>query len=377
MIETTADLTQVAQDLEKETAIAVDVESDSMYHFKERVCLIQLATRDKTIVLDPIKIKDISCLKPVFSTRKTEKVFHGADYDIRSLYRDFHFEIAGLFDTQMAAAFLGLKETSLEALLANRFDIRLNKKYQKKDWSKRPLSGEMLSYAAMDVVYLLPLANQLREELHKKSRMSWVEEETDLLSKVRPASANNGPLFQKFRGAGKLNPRSLAVLESLLTYRNNMAEKKDRPLYQIIHNTALMSLATAMPSDIKRLTDCGALSPKQIRVYGHGVVKAIQRALNVPEDKLPKYPRKKRPIYKPGVSAKVKALKLWREERANSLELDPAIIFNNALLGILATLSPDTMKDLENIQELKKWQIAEFGVDILYVLKKQATERYG
>ena len=370
IINSSAALECFVTELEGVTSIAVDLESDSLYHFQERVCLIQISTPDKTVIVDPLIIRDMSSLKPVFSRKDIRKIFHGADYDIRSLYRDFGIEITTLFDTQLASMFLGINETSLEALLQDRFHIHLNKKYQKKDWSIRPLPHDMLSYASMDVMYLLPLAEQLRSALQKMNRLYWVEEEAELLSKVRPATTNQEPLFLKFKGAGKLNPRSLAVLESLLSYRKKIAKKKDKPLYKVIGNASLMKISAAMPSDLIRLASSGALSPKQIRMFGNDVVAMVQLAFQIPEGDLPMYPRKKRPVFQPGVSKRVKAIESWRNTRSKALKLNPALIFSNSLISTLAIQHPITLDDLEKIPGVKKWQVMEFGEEILKILKQ-------
>ena len=183
-----------------------------MYHFREKVCLIQIATRHTSAVIDPLQINNLSVLKPVFKRTDILKVFHGADYDIRSLYRDFKISINNLFDTELACRFLGLKETGLEAVLKKRYNVRLNKKYQRKDWSKRPLPQEMIAYAAQDVRYLIPLAKSLQQELKNKRRLLWVEEECRHLSRVRPANNNTAPLFVGFKGAGKLGPRRISFI---------------------------------------------------------------------------------------------------------------------------------------------------------------------
>ena len=96
LIETLSELKTVADLFKKEKAIAVDLEADSMYHFKEKVCLIQMATHDINVVIDPLKIHDLSPLKPLFENRSIKKIFHGADYDVRSLYRDFKININNL-----------------------------------------------------------------------------------------------------------------------------------------------------------------------------------------------------------------------------------------------------------------------------------------
>jgi len=181
----------------KEREIAVDLEADSMHHFRERVCLIQMAFKDRIFIIDPLTIRDMSPLKALFYDAKIKKVLHGVDYDVRSLYRDFDIDIRHLFDTQIACRFLGMQETELDTVLKKRFNLTLNKKYRKKDWSTRPLPETMIAYAAGDVSYLLPLANQLEKELSDLKRLSWVREESALLSKVRPPNENNEPLFWK------------------------------------------------------------------------------------------------------------------------------------------------------------------------------------
>jgi len=153
IIDSVGRLARLVGKLEKETTIGVDLEADSMYHFQEKVCLIQMATDSINVVIDPLVIKDLSALKPIFKRRDIQKIFHGADYDVRSLYRDFEIDINNLFDTELACRFLGVPETGLEAVLKNKFAITLDKKYQRKDWSRRPLPREMVDYAAEDARY--------------------------------------------------------------------------------------------------------------------------------------------------------------------------------------------------------------------------------
>ena len=232
IIDKTIDLQKMIRSVEKEKTVAVDLEADSMYHYKEKVCLIQIATENASFVVDPLAIKDLAPLKPIFSNPDIKKIFHGADYDVRSLYRDFEIRINNLFDTELACRFLGIKETGLQAVLKMFFNVDVDKKYQKKDWSKRPLPKEMMAYAAKDVIYLLPLARMLIHRLKRIDRMTWVLEECEDLSKVRPGLSNEGPLFMKFKGAGRLKSRSLAVLEALLQFRKRVAEKKRQAAFQ-------------------------------------------------------------------------------------------------------------------------------------------------
>jgi len=369
LIETLSELKMVADLFKKEKAIAVDLEADSMYHFKEKVCLIQMATNDVNVVIDPLKIHDLSPLKPLFENHSIKKIFHGADYDVRSLYRDFKININNLFDTQLACMFLGIRETGLEAVVKKWFKIRLDKKYQRKNWSKRPLSEDMLAYAAKDTLYLLPLAKILEEKLKNHERLSWVNEECRYLSKVRHASANNEPLYLKFNGAGRLDSRSLAVLESLLQYRKKIAKKEDRPLFKIIGNHSLMKLATKKPVNLNTVEKTKTLSPRQIRIHGDAVIDIVNNILKVPGGSLPVYPHKKASPLPPQVPKRVKAIKAWRDTIANKLKIDPSILFNKALLTTIALQNPKDRKSLETIKEMKNWQKNEFGENIISILE--------
>lgn len=223
--------------------IGVDQESDSLYHYREKVCLLQLAAEGRSYVIDPLTLQDLSPLRSLFFDPSIRKIFHGADYDIRVLNRDFGFEVNNLFDTQLACQFLGMAETGLEAVLRSRFQVNLNKKYQRADWSQRPLPKEMIEYASLDGRYLIPLAHLLEEELRQKGRLSWVEEECRSLARVRFSPPSRTPLFLRVKGAGKLDRRGLAVLEELLRIREEEARKRDLPPFKILRSEILLTLA--------------------------------------------------------------------------------------------------------------------------------------
>ena len=373
IIDKTIDLQKMIRSVEKEKAVAVDLEADSMYDYKEKVCLIQIATEKASFVVDPLAIKDLAPLKPIFSNPDIKKIFHGADYDVRSLYRDFKIRINNLFDTELACRFLGIKETGLQAVLKMFFNVDVDKKYQKKDWSKRPLPKEMMAYASKDVIYLLPLARTLTHKLKKLDRITWVLEECEDLSKVRPVLSNEGPLFMKFKGAGRLKSRSLAVLEALLQFRKRIAEKKDRPFFKIIGNESMMKIATARPLTLRRLKNIKALSNRQISMYGSDLLKVVAKTLKIPESELPVFPSQKPSVLPNGVPAKIKVLKSWRASKASALDIDPGMLCNNALITAIAVKNPGDSKSLETVKEMKNWQKQAFGTEIIRALKRASN----
>lgn len=367
-IETAAALADFARAARQVEMLAVDLEADSMYHYQEKVCLLQMAANGHTVVIDPLKVPDLSALAPVFSDAGIRKVFHGADYDVRSLYRDFGITINNLFDTQLASMYLGCTETSLEAVVHQRFGVQLDKRYQKKDWSCRPLPPEMVAYAASDVIYLIPLAKTLQKELADKGRLDWVEEGCRLLSQVRPQE-NCQPMFLKIRGAGKLAPRQLAVLEELLQLRDRLARHKDRPLFKVISNAALLKIATLIPTDEAQLAESRALSKKQMEMYGQAVLTAVEKGRRLKGAQLPVYPRRKSPRLSHRIPKRVKALRTWRDHHAADLQLDPPLLLNKALLREIAICKPQEMNALRQIPNLQRWQADAFGKQIIDIIK--------
>lgn len=362
------DLCRIGRELRNEAAIAVDVEADSLFHYHPKVCLIQIATPSKNILIDPLAIESLSELIPVFSDPGICKVFHGADYDIRSLARDFGMEVNGLFDTQVAAAFLGLKETGLAGVVKERLGVTLDKKYQKKDWSRRPLPQPMLEYAVKDVLYLLPLADTLRAQLEAGNRLFCVEEECRRLSRVRAVEGNPHPLFLKFKGAGKLDARSLTVLEAILKFRDEKARDMDRPPFKVFGNAQIQKMVREKPRSVNELLTRGCLSPGQTRVFGHALCRKINQAMHLPESVLLTYPRKTGKRLGSKASDRVKALRKWREVQAREMGLDPALICSNAQIRVLAVLNPETSDDLKTVPGIRDWQRALFARDICDVL---------
>ncbi len=176
-VDDSAGLSDLLEILRKEREIGIDTEGNSFYSNHPEICLIQISTRTCNYVIDPIKLHDISCLGDILSNPAIEKILHGSSYDIQLLYERTNSSIRNLFDTQIAACFLGEKRTGLASLVERYFNVKLDKKYQMSNWKKRPLSDEMIEYAVSDTKYLLPLADILKEKLKHCRRIEWVKEE--------------------------------------------------------------------------------------------------------------------------------------------------------------------------------------------------------
>ena len=360
-------LSEVASLLYRQTEFAVDLEMDSLHHYQEKVCLIQVSTRTESWLIDPLALKDLSPLAAPLGDPRIRIVMHGADYDIRSLHRDFGIEVHNLFDTMLASRFLGITEFGLAALLKARFGIELNKKYQKADWSKRPLSPEMSAYAAADTSDLLPLYDQLSAELIEKGRLQWLEEECRLVCQAR-VTEKEGPLFLSCKGAGKIKGRTLAVLEGLLQLRDNQARELDRPPFKVISVETLLEVAEKRPRTLSDLSGIRGMTPGQIHRFGDRILTAVSAALALPEEDLPRFPRQRREEPADGTKERLKRLKSWREQHSSQQGLEPGVVAPNWLLEAVADAHPASVAELDGIAGMREWQKGLYGQEMLHEL---------
>ena len=360
-------MADVADILSKQTEIAVDLEMDSLHHYREKVCLVQVSTREQSWLIDPLALTSLEPLAAPFADPKIRVVMHGADYDIRSLHRDFGIEVSNLFDTMIAARFLGIGEFGLAALLRARFGIELDKKYQKADWSKRPLSREMCAYAAADTSDLLPLYDQFHVELADKRRLEWLEEEGCMVCQAR-VTEKDGPLFLYCKGAGKLRGHTLAILEELLQMRDRQSELLDRPPFKVLSADTLIEVAESRPRSLHDLSLIKWMTSGQLQRHGSGILAAVERGVSTPENSLPRFPRSSKKDVLERVKERLKNLKAWRERCSQQLGLDPGVLAPNWLLEAVADTERASLEELDGISGMRAWQKRLYGEELSRIL---------
>lgn len=371
-IDSDKDFERFYETLQCEKIIAVDLEADSMHHFKEKVCLIQIAGRKTACVLDPLKIDDFSKFKILMEDEKIEKVFHGSDFDIRSLDREYKIQINNLFDTEIACRFLGIKERGLAALLKKYFNVFQDKKFQKKDWSVRPLPDEMISYSIVDVLYLIELKGILEEKLKEMQRLEWAKEEFLKQTEVKYTDNTDNYKFLKFKGAGRMDRKTLAVLESLLLMRMENAERKDLPLFKVLGAGEISQIALNKPANLIKLQKTGILTSRQLNLYGKECINAVNKALKIKEGDLPVYPKTRSLRLNKIEQKRVKLLKQMREKKSEGMMLEQGFLINNALITKLAVENPLDKYELEKIEPIRKWQVKVLADDIFKALSQGA-----
>src|SRR5262249_7632729 len=219
--------------------LALDTEGASFHRFIDRIYLLQLSTREKTAIIDPIPIGQPVGLGRLLEDPAVEIVFHDADYDLRLLHQDYAWHARNIFDTRVAAQLLGIRAFGLAALLEQYFGVKLDKKHQRADWSMRPLTRDMLDYAEQDTRHLLELKDRIKGDLEKKGRLAWVKEECERLEDTKWAEEDNGTAFLRVKGARDLSRRELAVMRELYHWRDSVARELDRATFRVIGNEQL------------------------------------------------------------------------------------------------------------------------------------------
>jgi ribonuclease D len=365
-IRTAGELERLASELLQAGAVALDSESDSLYHHFEKVCLIQYATpRGDAGLIDPLALRDLSALGPVMSDPAIRKVLHGADYDVTTMKRDFDFTFRNLFDTMIAARFLGMPEVGLQAMLKAEMAVELSKDSQKDDWSRRPLTPRQEAYAVDDVRYLLELQRRLEARLSEAGRLAWVIEECEAVATLEPARRLKDPEgWLRIKGARQLTPRRQAILRELYAWRESIAESTDTPGFKILSPDTLVALAERQPLTVAELRQVRGVSPR-LRAHGGAILESIARAMSLDEQRLPRVVSPPRPVVSADTRRRVEALRRWRAGEAARLGLDVSIVLPQRLLDRVAEASPRDRTALAAVEGLRRWRVETFGEAIL------------
>ncbi len=346
--------------------LAVDTEAASFHRFQDRIYLVQASTRDATVVVDPLAVADLSVLGRLLADRAVEVIFHDADYDLRILHRDYGFTATSLFDTRIAAQLLNEPGIGLAALLEKYLGVKLDKKFQRADWSVRPLLPGMLEYAADDTRYLPQLRDILKARLEAMDRWSWAAEEFELLEQVRwNAGGPPEEAYLRLKGARTLRGHQYAVLRELHAWREATARQLDRAPFRVLQNEAMISIAKAMPADEVALRELKALSPDQLRKRGTEILAAVARGIKAPADSLPVFERARRPPPDLAYEARLERLKLARNAASERLELAPGVLCPNGLLEAIARLEPKSVEQFAEVEGMRRWQRAVLGAELL------------
>jgi ribonuclease D len=374
VIETLEDLEALARRLGSEPLLAVDTEAASFHKYQDRVYLLQISSRSETAVVDPLAVGTLAPLAGPIADRGVEIVFHDADYDLRLLDREYGFRATSVFDTRIAAQLLNEPGIGLAALLEKYFGLRLDKRFQRADWSARPLSPPMLEYAASDTRHLPGLRDILRDRLRERGRLSWAEEEFALLEEIRGGSGDGGePGWLRLKGAKALRPRELAVLREIWEWREGVAQRSDRATFRVLNNEPMLLMARQPPADLAALKTVPGIGGAQVERFGKDILAAVKRGVELTDGDLPRVERPPRRAPDPAFEARVERLKAARNRLAAEYDLAPGVLCPNGTLEAIARVQPRSREELAGIAELRRWQVEELGDELLRAVAEPAA----
>lgn len=369
-IETAAAWRECISRLREEPRLALDVEANSLYVYREYLCLLQISIPHADYIIDPLAGFPLEGLPEVLSNPEIEKVFHASEYDLILLKREFDWDVVHLFDTMWAARILGYANMGLAWFLENHFGVTLSKKHQKANWGLRPLTDSHLEYAQKDTHYLLELRDKLEQELIAQGRMEEAREIFEQVARVRvPERAFNAHSFWSIAGAHDLPPRCRAILQALDHLRDSEAKRRNLPPFKVLGNAVMVNIAKKKPKDREQLEHVPGVSRPVLDRLGDGILRAVARGS---ESELP------RPLLRPARLTveerdRLDMLMDWRKRVAQERGVQSDVVMHRDTLFEVARANPATLEEMLPIAGLGPARIRLYGASILQTLQEFAA----
>jgi ribonuclease D len=257
---------------------------------------------------------------------------------------------------------LGYAKDGLDGLLAEKFDVQVNKKYQKADWGRRPLSEEQINYARLDTHYLLPLKDMLQAELEGKGLLQLACEDFARACDIE-IPVGKPVLWERMANNHNFSPRELTILKELYECRERIAEDLDRPPFKVMGDKQLFDMARLPPEHLDELFGLG-LSNRQVTRWGRAVLRAVEKGQAAPLVK-PQQPERPDDAY----LSRLDALKIWRKNAARQMQVESDVVLPRQLMEMIAENAPRSIPELSDMLSSSSWRMAHFGPQILNVVK--------
>ena len=374
LVNSQEELLALCERLQQEKVLGVDSESNSMYAYEERLCLLQISDSQGAIIVDPYACDDLSPLVPIFEDPEIVKVFHSADFDLLLLRKELGCRVQNIFDTMWGARFMGWTQLGLDKLCARFFGVEMDKKFQKYNWGLRPLGSEHIQYARGDTHYLLALRTYMLYKLERLGRLDCIEEECAQLTEKEFPSLNTDNAWQRIKGLRTLKEGPRRVARCLWDFRDQEAARMNRPPYQIFPDAILIALARIKEPSLSNVKSVLSSRQRSFKRYGEDLVKVISKGLESEQDvSLPKPPKRNRELSLRQRERGVEALRNWRDKERKRLNLPQAMLPSNTLLQRYVDAAPDSLEAMSAIEGVRDWQLNRYGPSLLQSLQDIAS----
>lgn len=376
-------LEAMVKTLENTPVLGVDTEADSMHHYQEKVCLIQISDLTTDYIVDPLLVTDLSALAPIFASPNIVKIFHDCYFDVVSLRRDHGFTFQNLFDTMLGAQFAGMEGFGLASVIRTLFGHEIDKQYQRHDWAERPLLPQHLDYARGDTHFLAAIREFLIDRLVPLGRLHMLTEECEYLcSKTWNGRTKDPAAFLGIKGAKQLDEPGRRVLRALAEWREEEARRLDRPVFKTAPDEVLIQLAERQPTTNADVTGMLRSGSSLARRWSGDFVTAVKTGL-ADERPLPSEaaPRRPRPDRSPDdlrlrdQERVMAALKDWRTKVTREQRLPQICVVANGQFQEIARRAPADLDTLASLGEMRRWQVDAWGEQILQVVRSVEIRR--
>jgi ribonuclease D len=385
LVQSSVEFAEMMAYLRGQPLISLDTESDSLYRYHPRVCLIQISACVNSprvqptpadpmptvdYLLDPLKFHRFKALGELLADPAVEVLFHAAENDVRLLDRDFGFRCAHVYDTQLAARILGRKGVGLAAILQDEFGVISDKSMQRTDWGRRPLSPQQMTYAQLDTHYLPELRKRQMAALQEADRWEEAQEGFAALAELRYEEPTQERTFWRMKQTRDIAQEDLGLLEELWSWREITAERLDRPPFKVLGDTVLGALTERKPTSLAELNGIRGFSDNQVRRFGKEVLEAVGHGQKRIASPLPKPTVRPEQLLAKKERAHYDALRRWRTETATDRGVDLDIVFNNDTLLQIATNCPASIEELQQIAAIGPWKARTYGPAVLAIANR-------
>jgi ribonuclease D len=369
LIDSAAELDALCARVRASERVAVDTEFHTERTYAPRLMVVQLAFDGGAVIVDPLALRDLTPL--LEALREVTVVGHALSSDLKIFADRFDLVPPKIFDTQVAAAFLGYgMQISLADLVRDLQHVRLAKSQTVSDWSTRPFTEKQVEYLVDDVAHLLPMHSELVERLERAGRLEWANEECAALGDIERYRADERRAYLRIPGAMRMNRRELGILSEVVRLRDRIARERDLPVKYILPDDVVSGIATLKPKRIEDLAQLRRLDGGARRQLGEQIVAAVARGEALPESELPQRPQ--RPLG-PSRDTLASLMGVIVGEIARANDLPSSLLVPRSALERIAREIPTEHAAFEAALEISPWRFALVGEPLFRLLSGEST----
>ncbi len=373
-VDTPEQLNQACEQLSQCKVLAVDTEFHRETTYYPEFALMQIYGDGQCWLIDPIALHDLTPVWDVLCNPNILKVFHAARQDMEIILKESGKLPLPLFDTQVAAALLGLGQQIGFGNLVQRIAKKeLAKGESFSDWMSRPLRKKQLEYAADDVIWLMPIYQHLTERLEARGRLTWLDEEQSKLCDLKTYQEDSNALMWRVKGVNKLKGRALTILRELASWREEQAKARNLPRRRLIADEPLLEIARRDKLDLEGLKRIRGLNNGSIRRFGEDLLQVWKKASNMPEDTWPK--ARKRSHHTTGTELRLELLDTLLRLKAEEGDISASILSSKSELADLASWGKQRIMPEPDLPCLQGWRRELVGNDLLHLLHGETSLR--